>query len=141
MISLSLSTHVTLFNVLLFFRNPATHDIQQQFAVTRADARAVQYGDETSNKQVTFREPVSNNESDDPDTEGQQNEGEPSANWGTTALDDPGSSYSPYLPPVLEEPTSSFSEGEISLVVGPFSLLEIVGHLKNGYAVVCSCRR
>ncbi|KAJ9146544.1 hypothetical protein P3X46_028793 [Hevea brasiliensis] len=91
-------------------RNSAAHDIPAQFAVTRADARAVHYGEETTNKQVTFREPVSNNERDDPDAEGQQNEREPSANWGTAALDDPSSIYSAYLPPVLEEPTSSFSE-------------------------------
>ncbi|XP_062158868.1 uncharacterized protein LOC133866376 [Alnus glutinosa] len=49
-------------------------------------------------------------------TERNQSEGESSANWTlgnppyTTAIDDTGSSYSPYLPPVLEEPSSSFSE-------------------------------
>lgn len=53
------------------------------------------------------------------EAEGHQNEREPSANWRsgnsnyTAAPDDPSSSYSPYLPPVLEEPSSSFSEGEI----------------------------
>lgn len=55
---------------------------------------------------------------EDSDLEGQQNEREPSVNWNSkstgyaTTLDDPSStSYSPYLPPVLEEPSSSFSEG------------------------------
>ncbi|XP_058008864.1 uncharacterized protein LOC110648159 isoform X2 [Hevea brasiliensis] len=91
-------------------RNSTIHDIPAQFAATRGDSRAVHYGEEITNKQVTFSDPVSNNEMDNPDAEGQQNEREPSASWGTTALDDPGSSYSPYLPPVLEEPSSSFSE-------------------------------
>jgi hypothetical protein len=56
---------------------------------------------------------------DDPESERNQNEGESSANWTsgnppyTTAIDDPNSSYSPFLPPVLEEPSSSFSEGNI----------------------------
>ncbi|CAK7328583.1 unnamed protein product [Dovyalis caffra] len=62
-----------------------------------------------------FRDPVSNSEMDDPEAEG-HNEREPPANWVSgnppysNTLDDPGSSYSPYLPPVLEEPSSSFSE-------------------------------
>lgn len=54
---------------------------------------------------------------EDSDLEGQQNDREPSANWTsknmgyTTTIEDPSPSYSPYLPPVLEEPSSSFSEG------------------------------
>lgn len=101
----------------LFTRDPAAHDIPVQFAVTRSDVHATHYGEETTSKQVTFREPVSNTEMDDPESEGNQNEREPSANWTsgtspyTTVIDDPGSSYSPYLAPVLEEPSSSFSEG------------------------------
>jgi hypothetical protein len=101
----------------LFTRDPAAHDIPVQFAVSRSDAHATHYGEETTSKQVTFREPVSNTEMDDPESEGNQNERESSANWTSgnspyaTAIDDPGSSYSPYLPPVLEEPSSSFSEG------------------------------
>ncbi|XP_062158421.1 uncharacterized protein LOC133865915 isoform X2 [Alnus glutinosa] len=99
-------------------RDPAAHDIPVQFAVTRSDVHAPRYGEETTSKQVTFREPVSNTEMDDPESEGNQNEGESSANWTsgnppyTTAIDDPGSSYSPFLPPVLEEPSSSFSEDD-----------------------------
>ncbi|KAG8501642.1 hypothetical protein CXB51_004063 [Gossypium anomalum] len=58
----------------------------------------------------------SNSEMDYPDAEGQQIEREPPSNWRsgnspyTPAQDDPSSSYPPYLPPVLEEPSSSFSE-------------------------------
>jgi hypothetical protein len=122
---------------LLFTRDPAAHDIPVQFAVTRSDVHAPRYGEETTSKQVTFREPVSNTEMDDPESEGNQNEGESSANWTsgnppyTTAIDDPGSSYSPFLPPVLEEPSSSFSEGNIYyLLVLLFSLSTAGGHFR-----------
>ncbi|KAF5469685.1 hypothetical protein F2P56_013740 [Juglans regia] len=97
-------------------RNSAAHDISVQLDVTQSDAHDARYSEETTSKQVTFREPVSNNEMDDPESEGNQNEREPSANWSsgnspyTTAIDDSGSSFSPYLPAVLEEPSSSFSE-------------------------------
>lgn len=78
----------------------------------------MQYGYETANKQVKFSMPVNNREMDDPDAEEHQNERDPSSNWAAgnppynTNLDDPNSSYSPYLAPVLEEPSSSFSEGK-----------------------------
>ncbi|KAF1878471.1 hypothetical protein Lal_00047140 [Lupinus albus] len=90
--------------VRLFLRNPSAHD-----------ASSAHYGEEMTNKQVTFRDPVSNNEVDDPDGDENHNEQETSANWTSgnppyTTVDDPGASYSPYLPPVLEEPSSSFSE-------------------------------
>ncbi|KAK7269003.1 hypothetical protein RIF29_21717 [Crotalaria pallida] len=85
-------------------RNPSAHV-----------ARPAHYGEEMTNKQVTFRDPVSNNEVDDPDGDDNHNERETSANWNSgnppyATADDPSSSYSPYLPPVLEEPSSSFSE-------------------------------
>ncbi|KAF3444189.1 hypothetical protein FNV43_RR13879 [Rhamnella rubrinervis] len=97
-------------------RDSAAKDIPTQLPVTQVDAHVAQYGEESSNKQVTFRVPVSHSEMDDQDAEGNQNERDMSANWSsgnppyTTTLDDPSSSYSPYLPPVLEEPSSSFSE-------------------------------
>ncbi|XP_038707609.1 uncharacterized protein LOC120002839 isoform X1 [Tripterygium wilfordii] len=96
-------------------RNFAAHDIPAQFAVTHQDGHS-HYVEEAINKQVTLHDPISSGEMDDPTGEGHQKEREPSGNWGsrnptyTTTLDDPCSSYSPYLPPVLEEPSSSFSE-------------------------------
>lgn len=101
----------------LFTRNTAAQDIPAQLDVTRGDAPVTRYSEETTNKQVTFRDPVRNTELDDPDHEGNHNEREMSANWSpgntpyATTLDDPGSSYTNFLPPVLEEPSSSFSEG------------------------------
>ncbi|KAK6287204.1 hypothetical protein POUND7_013383 [Theobroma cacao] len=97
-------------------RTSTANEIPTQLAVSRGDMHTMQYGEETINKQVTFRDPVSNSEMDDPDTEGHQIERETPSNWGSgnspyaTTLDDPSSSYPPYLPPVLEEPSSSFSE-------------------------------
>lgn len=72
--------------------------------------------EETPSKQVTFSDLISSNEMDDSEMGRHQNDIEP--NWAhksstyTSQLDDPSSSY-PYLPPVLEEPSSSYSEGEI----------------------------
>ncbi|XWS33093.1 hypothetical protein CRYUN_Cryun22dG0049200 [Craigia yunnanensis] len=92
------------------------NEIPIQLAVTQVDMHTMRYGEETINKQVTFHDPVSNSEMDYPDAEGHQIEREPPSNWGSgnspyaTILDDPSSSYPPYLPPVLEEPSSSFSD-------------------------------
>ena len=97
------------------------NEIPIQLAVTHVDMHTMRYGEETINKQVAFHDPVSNSEMDHPDAEGHQIEREPPSNWGSgnspyaATLDDPGSSYSPYLPPVLEEPSSSFSEGKVLL--------------------------
>ncbi|XP_014513895.1 uncharacterized protein LOC106772187 isoform X2 [Vigna radiata var. radiata] len=99
-------------------RNLSAHDAPTHLVVTQGDTHPAQYGEEMTNKQVTFRDPVSNTEVDDPDGDGTHSERETPANWSsgntpyTTTVDDPGSSYSPYLPPVLEEPSSSFSEDE-----------------------------
>ncbi|KAK6645845.1 hypothetical protein PHAVU_L001768 [Phaseolus vulgaris] len=99
-------------------RNFSAHDASTHLVVTQGDTHLGHYGEEMTNKQVTFREPVSNNEVDDPDGDGTHSERETPANWSsgntpyTTTVDDPGPSYSPYLPPVLEEPNSSFSEDE-----------------------------
>lgn len=100
-----------------FIRNSAPQDMPAQLAVTRTEAYGTRYSEDNTNKQVTFRDPVSNSEMDDLDAEGHPNEREPPNNWSSgnspyqSTLDDPSSSYSPYLPPVLEEPSSSFSEG------------------------------
>lgn len=99
-----------------FCRNSLAHDVPNHQVVTQGDTPHEYYG-EMSNKQVKFRDPVSNNEVDDPEGDGDHSERETPANWSSdnppynTTVDDPSSSYSPYLPPVLEEPSSSFSEG------------------------------
>lgn len=118
-------------------RIPAARGLPGQLAVTQSEVHAARYGEEITSKQVTFREPVSNSEMDDPESEGNQNERESSANWSSgnspysTTIDDPGSSYSPYLAPVLEEPSSSFSEGNFILLSVLLLRLSIaVGYLK-----------
>ncbi|KAA3475555.1 Retrotransposon gag protein [Gossypium australe] len=102
--------------MLMVSRASTPNEIPTQPAVIPSDTHIMRYGEDTINKQVTFRDPVSSSEMDYPDAEGHQNEREPPSNWGSgnspyaAANDDPGSSYPPYLPPVLEEPSSSFSE-------------------------------
>ncbi|KAK2967778.1 hypothetical protein RJ640_022300 [Escallonia rubra] len=93
-------------------RNNASQDLPAQLHVSQGDSHT-RYSEETTSKQVTFSDPVSSIEMDGVEMEGGR---VPSVAWGsknssyTTTLDDPSSSYSPYLPPVLEEPSSSFSE-------------------------------
>ncbi|KAI4378837.1 hypothetical protein MLD38_016263 [Melastoma candidum] len=71
---------------------------------------------EENAKQVTFREPVSNSQFDYPYTEGSHSDrpipgNRASGNSSYTAsVEDPNLSYSPYLPAVMEEPYSSFSD-------------------------------
>ncbi|PSR90935.1 Bud site selection protein [Actinidia chinensis var. chinensis] len=97
-------------------RNMASQDVPGKLSVSQDDFHHMRYSQETTNKQVTFSDPVSSTEMDDLEVEAQQNERDHSTNWGSknspysTTIDDPTSSYSPYLPPVLEEPSSSFSE-------------------------------
>lgn len=121
----------------LFTRTSAAQDLPTQLAVTQGDAQVTRYSEETTNKQVTFRDPVRNSESDYQDPEGNHNERETSANWNsgnapyTTALDDPSSSYAHYLPPVLEEPSSSFSEGHYLFCTLFIGLIIESCHFKN----------
>ncbi|KAL2325224.1 hypothetical protein Fmac_024282 [Flemingia macrophylla] len=97
-------------------RNSLAHDASTHLVVSQGDNRPAHYVEEMTNKQVTFRDPVSNSEVDDTDGDGIHSEREATGNWSSgnptysTSVDDPSPSYSPYLPPVLEEPSSSFSE-------------------------------
>lgn len=117
------------------------------FVITRGSTPLTRHSEETT-KQVTFREPVSNTEMDDPDVEGSHDERQSPANWVsgnspyTAPLEDPGSSYSPYLAPVLEEPSSSFSEGNCTFLLG-FSccLVNSVIIFLTKMFLSCSCRR
>ncbi|CAI9763379.1 unnamed protein product [Fraxinus pennsylvanica] len=95
-------------------RNIAFQVAPAQLAVNQDDLLSMQNVKETVRKKVTLGDLVRQNDMD-PDTEGNQNDREPSVNWisetpHTTSLDDPNS-YS-HLPPVLEEPSSSFSEDQ-----------------------------
>ncbi|PSR88328.1 DNA excision repair protein ERCC-6-like, partial [Actinidia chinensis var. chinensis] len=97
-------------------RSMASQDVPAKLSVSQDDFHPMRYSEETTSKEVTFSDPVSSTEMDDLEVEAQQNEREHSTNWGSKnspysmTIDDPTSSYSPYLPPVLEEPSSSFSE-------------------------------
>ncbi|KAK2655725.1 hypothetical protein Ddye_008777 [Dipteronia dyeriana] len=118
-------------------RNPASQDMPAHFASTQDDAHSTRYGEEAVNKQVKFSVPVNNSEMDDPDVEEHQNERDQSSNWASgnppynTNLDDPTSSY-PYLPPVLEEPSSSFSEAADDDALPAIEGLQITGEAFPG---------
>lgn len=80
---------------------------------------------------MTFREPVSNSEIDDQDVV-HQTERETITNWSSgqspppATFDEPSSSHSPILPPVLEEPSPSFSEGKYNFSIFVVSMSVIV---------------
>ncbi|XP_073286178.1 uncharacterized protein [Primulina huaijiensis] len=99
-------------------RSAASQEVPAQFAINRADSNLVRNNEETVSKKVTFGDLVRSRDVDEPDIQGNQSDREPSVNWTskasayTTTLDDPNSSYSPYLAPVLEEPSSSFSDDD-----------------------------
>ncbi|KAM0002831.1 hypothetical protein Hdeb2414_s0311g00864441 [Helianthus debilis subsp. tardiflorus] len=101
----------------LMNRNDHSLGTNAQVASHQGNSYPTSKNEEITNKQVTFSDPVSNNDDDfDEGNHNEGNEGEPFANWNsrkssyTTTLEDPNS-YSQYLSPVLEEPGSSFSEG------------------------------
>ncbi|XP_055805726.1 uncharacterized protein LOC129874467 isoform X1 [Solanum dulcamara] len=119
-------------------RNTTAQVIPAQLAVSHGYTHSKPKSEETSSKQVTFSDLISSNEMDDSDMERHQNDREPSVNWTnksspyTSQLDDPGSSYSPYLPPVLEEPSSSYSEAADEEALPAIEGLQISGEAYPG---------
>ncbi|XP_022741051.1 uncharacterized protein LOC111292760 isoform X6 [Durio zibethinus] len=119
-------------------RTSTANKIPTPLAATQGDMHTTQYGEKTINKQVMFCDPVSNSEMDYPDADGQQIESEPPSHWGSgnspyaTTLDDPSSSYPSYLPPVLEEPSSSSSEAAEDDLLPAIEGLQISGEAYPG---------
>ncbi|KAL8480900.1 hypothetical protein ACS0TY_027426 [Phlomoides rotata] len=96
-------------------RNTTPQEVSSQLAFSQADLHQVRNSEGTVGKKVTFGDLVRSSELDELENRGQHNDREPSNIWNSNAtttitMDDPNSSFSPYLPPVLEEPSSSFSE-------------------------------
>ncbi|XP_021767496.1 uncharacterized protein LOC110731887 isoform X2 [Chenopodium quinoa] len=89
-------------------RDPDTHDAPTQVSVSRDEYHATP-------RQVKFKDPVSSSEVYGAAAEGQYHENEDASTWNTgtspysNTIEDPSSSF-PYLQPVPEEPSSSFSE-------------------------------
>ncbi|XXG83895.1 hypothetical protein AAC387_Pa10g1543 [Persea americana] len=86
-----------------------------KLVVTLSDSHVTSIGEEKNNRPPFFNEFIASNEMDRSDA-GLQNAREPPPQWGSrgpyvmNTADDPNPSLPPYLPPVLEEPSSSFSE-------------------------------
>ncbi|XP_031115875.1 uncharacterized protein LOC116019713 isoform X5 [Ipomoea triloba] len=119
-------------------RNTVPPDASTQLDVSQDQSVSKSKSEEIPNKQVTFSELSNTNGIDDPDMEINQNDREPSVSWASksspyaTALEDPISTYSPYLPPVLEEPTSSFSEAADDDPLPAIEGLQIAGEAYPG---------
>ncbi|XP_026387178.1 uncharacterized protein LOC113282402 isoform X2 [Papaver somniferum] len=97
-------------------RNPATQDVSLN--ISQGGFHNKHFSEENAAKQLSFNNDyLGSGGMDDPDAVGLDSGREPSPHWSsgnspymTPTHDDPGTSYSPYLPAVLEEPSSSFSE-------------------------------
>uniref|UniRef100_A0A7N0TZH4 Uncharacterized protein n=1 Tax=Kalanchoe fedtschenkoi TaxID=63787 RepID=A0A7N0TZH4_KALFE len=83
-------------------RYSAAQGISAQLPLDHSNAHPTHFAVETTSKQVTFSDHVTNNEMDNFGGNAYQTVIEASTNWH--------SGNSPYLTPVLEEPSSSFSE-------------------------------
>lgn len=110
----------------MFFRDTGSHEVASKLDYSLGDPQNVQNNEAPVSKKVTFGDLVRSNELDESEYRGSQSDREPMSGWNsnsaaTTTVDDPNSSFSPFLPPVLEEPSSSFSEG-LNLL-NPVSLL------------------
>ncbi|KAI3970497.1 hypothetical protein MKX01_024144 [Papaver californicum] len=97
-------------------RNPATQDVSTR-DISQGDFHNKHFSEENAATQLPFNDYLGSGGMDDPDAVGLDSGREPSPHWSsgnspymTPTHDDPGTSYSPYLPAVLEEPSSSFSE-------------------------------
>ncbi|XP_057787731.1 uncharacterized protein LOC131004975 isoform X2 [Salvia miltiorrhiza] len=96
-------------------RNTAFREVPPQLAYSQVDLQNVRNNDATVSKKVTFGDLVRSSEFEEPENRGMLSDREHSANWNSNTAattDDPNSSFSPFLPPVLEEPSSSFSEDD-----------------------------
>lgn len=94
---------------------------------TGVNQGVVHHSAESQNQTPSFKEFTPGNVVDDSDAVAFPHGRETSGYWGSgniPAPDDGNSSY-PYLPPVLEEPGSSFSEGiKLSIISKIVSILE-----------------
>lgn len=96
-------------------RNPVSQDISAR--ATQGDSHVVRFNVESKNQNPSFKDLARVGELEEAEASGVQPGSETSTHWMgpgtspnlTSAHDDPNS-Y-PYLPTVLEEPGSSFSEG------------------------------
>ncbi|KAI3824366.1 hypothetical protein L1987_05824 [Smallanthus sonchifolius] len=130
----------------LLNRNDHSLGTNAHFTGNQGNSYQTNKNEEIINKQVTFSDPVSSNDADNLDEEGNHNEGnegEPFANWNSknspyTATHEDPNSYSPYLTPVLEEPGSSFSEAADDDPLPTVESLQISGDAFPGRELLAS---
>ncbi|CAM8950296.1 unnamed protein product [Rhodiola kirilowii] len=91
-------------------RYSSAEDRSAQFPVDHRNDHQTHFVPESSIKQVTFSDHVSNSEMENLGANAHQDGIEASTNWNM--------GNTPYLAPVLEEPSSSFSEVYVSLQCG-----------------------
>ncbi|KAM1041501.1 hypothetical protein ACFX2I_030652 [Malus domestica] len=121
-------------------RTIAAQDVPINHAVVPGDTQGNRHNEVTSNRQVTFRDPIRNTqrEMDDQDAEGNHNERD-SSNWsaGTSPYASPhnesSSAYPHFLPPVMEEGSSTYSEAADDDPLPAIEGLQISGEAFPGH--------
>lgn len=123
--------------------NQVTKDVQAQGA--ERDSRAVRFNFESKDQNSSFKDLVSDaNVSENPEGAETQISQEPPADWGpegppdlASGLDEGNLPY-PYLPTVLEEPSSSFSEAAEDDPLPAIDGLRITGEAFPGREIQAS---
>lgn len=130
-----------IFFLLFDLRDSDVNDTPAQGAVSHDELHP------THSRMVKFKDPVSSAEVDRAAAERYQNENEDSGTWGSSgsfpysnALEDHNPSFSPILQPVPEEPSSSFSEGNLCGSTLKY-MLSLCGdlYLHHIHIAICSC--
>lgn len=106
---------------VFFYSNQIKKDVVAQG--TEHDSRAVRFNFESKNQNPSFKDLVRNDVPENLEGAETHISQEPPAQWGpegspnlASGVDDANPPY-PYLPTVLEEPSSSFSEGVTYLYI------------------------
>ncbi|KAK9113763.1 hypothetical protein Syun_020560 [Stephania yunnanensis] len=97
-------------------KNSAAHYVPAQL-LSQGDSHIKHFTEDITRNQPPFNELLSGSDMDEPDASGNQIGKDRSVQWASgnspylaSAHDDPNSAFSHFLPPVLEEPSSSLSE-------------------------------
>lgn len=118
---LSADSHRSGNHVVYRSRNTLAQDTTAR--VNLGDSHGAHFTAESKNQNPSFKDLVKGNEMGDSEAARVQHGREPSVHWASgnspylsSGMEDPNSSY-PHLPPVFEEPSSSFSEGTTSFSI------------------------
>ena len=137
---LSADSHRSGNHVVYCPRNTIAQDTTAR--VNQGDSHGAHVRDESKNQNPSFKDLVKGSGMGDSEAAGVQHGREPSVHWASgnspylsSGVEDQNSSF-PYLPPLAEEPSSSFSEGIMSFI-NLVILLWRSSLMIHDYCVIC----